>query len=209
MAITAGAAVAGLAALGAGVPAVMAGVHTVPASASPPGWPAAKTAHMRAENQPREQAGSRPLAPPPAMAPALTPQDAGPDSSSTAGSQSALTQGVLPLTAGGPFTPSQFLGTNLWNGPVGGDWEVVQAGGVPADRALGAASPTVAGLFVYTRSPDPASSAAPKVTGVRVPGPRPSGEFTVRKATGGVLTLTLSGSGQKYFFNVATLRFTQ
>ena len=115
----------------------------------------------------------------------------------------------MPLTAGGPFRPSQFLGTNLWNGPVHGQWEVVQAGGVPASQALDAASPSQeAGLFVYTRPPDPASATAPRVIGIRAPRPDPRGMFTVRNVSGAVLTLTLSGSAKPYYFNVVSLQFT-
>jgi hypothetical protein len=92
---------------------------------------------------------------------------------------------------------------------VGGQWEVVQAGGVPVNRADGAASPTRAGLFVYTESGDPTSTAAPAVAGVREPVAGPAGMFTVQSATGNLLTLTVSGSRKLYHFDLATLRFTR
>lgn len=212
IAALAGLSVISLAGIGAGIPAVMAGVRSVPPAPVPRGWPAAKAARMRAEDQLRQAAASRPLLPPPALPTAssaeLRQQAAGPHpASATSNGQVSLTQGIVPLTAGGPFRPAQFLGTNLWNGPVGGRWEVVQAGGVPANRALGGSGPLRAGLFVYTRSPDPASAEQPKITGIRTPLPDPRGTFTVRKASGAWLTLSLSGSAKPFYFNVVTLRF--
>ncbi|MGH3167449.1 MAG: hypothetical protein ACRDN0_16360, partial [Trebonia sp.] len=121
----------------------------------------------------------------------------------------AYDAGILPLTDGGPFSSAQFVGTNVWNGPDGGRWEVVQAGGAPTDRALGAASPTRAGLFVYTEPADPAAASGRQVTGILAPSPDPSGTFTVTKAAGGTLTLALSGSSGPYYFNVATRKFTR
>lgn len=221
IAVMTGFAVLGLAAIGSGIPAVMAGVRSAPNSPAPQGWPAAKAARMRAEDQLRQAAASRPLLPPPALPTAAPPssrsggiqqQSAGNADGGTAAAagQASLTQGIVPLADGGPFRPSQFLGTNLWNGRVGAQWEVVQAGGAPVDQALGAASPAAsAGLFVYTRSPDPASAAAPRVIGIRTPSPDPRGMFTVRAVSGNVLTLSLSGSRQPYYFNVVTLRFTR
>lgn len=67
---------------------------------------------------------------------------------------------------------------------------------------------TRAGLFVYTESPDPAVTAGRQVTGVLAPSPDPPGMFTVAKATGSTLTLTLSGSQTRYYFNVVTRKFT-
>lgn len=226
MAVMAGLAVVCLGGVGAVIPAVMAGVRTAPAAPVPRGWPAAKASRLRAENQLRQAAAARPVLPPPAL-PAAGPFGPAPSSRSEAssgspriqrqsaksadsGAQASLGQGIVPLTAGGPFRPSRFLGTNLWNGLVRGRWEVIQAGGVPADQSLGAASPAArAGLFVYTRSPDPASAAAPRITGVRAPSPDPRGQFTVRTVHGDVLTLSLSGSPRRYHFNVVTLRFSR
>jgi hypothetical protein len=214
--------VACLAGLGAGVPAVLASVRalSLPGGSQPgvvatTGWPADKASRMESEDQLRQAAASRPLvAPstPPAAAPGGLKREsaAGPaGGAATADAPAAMTAGILPLTSGGPFNASQFLGTNLWNGPVGGQWEVVQAGGVPVNRALGAASPTKAGLFVYTESADPSSTAAPAVVGVRTPAAGPPGMFTVRSAAGDVLTLTVSGSGKLYRFDLATRQFVQ
>lgn len=218
----------GLAGTGSPAPAVMAGVRSARSLALPDGWPAAKVERMRAADQLRRAAVGRPLLPPPAL-PAGAPSAQGPgqvdrqsarlpdspaessggqETWASAG-QAALTQGIVPLANGGPFPSSRFLGTNLWNGRAGSRWEVIQAGGVPADPALGAASPAAAaGVFVYTRSPDPASSSAPRVVGVRVPVPAPRGTFTARRISGDVLTLSLSGSRKLYHFNAVTLRFT-
>jgi hypothetical protein len=218
--IIAGVAAAGLVALGAGIPSVMAGVHSVPKTVVPPGWPAQKASGYEAENQPREQAAGRPLVAPGGEGPAGQHSGAqrrtdGPSAieQQSAAQQSAgqLTAGIVPLTAGGPFSQAQFTGTNLWNGPVGGQWEVVQAGSTAAGRA---------GLYVYTRSPDPASSSGPKVVGVITPAGDPAGTFTIEKASAGVLTLALSASGpddsdasgngpaqRQYTFDVTTLKF--
>lgn len=229
-----------LAALGAGMPGVMAGARSTPGWSVPWGWPAAKAAHMRSENRLRQAAASRPLLPPPVLAPrdvappfpkppgratpglaaqglaapsrnhGATPQrGTGGGAMADPGAQSALMPGIVPLSAGGPFSPSQFRGTNLWNGPVGGRWEVIQAGGVPAGGRSGAASGTRAGLFVYTRSPDPGSAAGAEVTGIRTPSPDPAGLFTVQGARGDALTLSLPGSRALYRFDVVSLRFTR
>lgn len=123
--------------------------------------------------------------------------------------RAAYTAGILPLTDGGPFSSWRFVGTNLWNGAVSGRWEVVQAGGTPAHRALGAASADRAGLFVYTESTDPGTTAGRRTAGVFAPSPDPGGTFTVAKAAGGTLTLTLTGSRKRYFFDVATRTFTR
>lgn len=220
LAVMTGVTVIGLASIGWGIPTVMASVRSAPVRSAPNlpaprDWPAAKADHMRAEDQLRQAAASRPLMPPPALPAAPSAASAGGIQQQSAGTaasagQAGLTQGIMPLGNGGPFQPSQFLGTNLWNGRVGARWEVVQAGGIPADPALGAASPAAsAGLFVYTRSPDPASAAAPSVIGTRAPSPDPGGMFTVSAVRGTVLTLTLSGSRHPYYFNVVTLRFTR
>jgi hypothetical protein len=170
--------------------------RVAPDSAVPDDWPAAKAAHMRAEDQLRRAAEGRPV-----RAVGQAPASAG---------RAALTQGIMPLADGGPFRPWQFQGTNLWNGRVGARWEVVQAGGVPSDGPNAVWGPaTSAGLFVYTRSPDPASPAAPKVIGIRVPSPAPRGMFTVRSVSGRRLTLSLPGSRAPYYFDVVTLRFTR
>ena len=228
-AVAAAVAVAGLAGagigVGTGIPGVMAGTRSAPDSPVPPGWPAAKSGRMRAEDQLRQAAAGRPLLPPPALPPlevASPPREPAAQSAGRVpqretaggavtdpGAQAALMPGIVPLTAGGPFSPSRFLGTNLWNGPVGGRWEVVQAGGVPAAGRPADASAARAGLFVYTRSPDPASAAAPEITGVRAPSPDPAGMFTIRRARDGVLTLSLPGSRAPYRFTVATLRFSR
>lgn len=199
--------------VGLSVPAVMAGTRSAPGLGVPRGWPAAKAERMGAENRLRRAAASRPLRPPPAL-PAgprsrrdgrgPRPQEAG-GTIMAPGSQAALTPGIVPLKAGGPFAPSEFSGTNLWNGPVGGRWEVIQAGGIPS----GSAGPDRAGVFVYSRSQDPASGAAPRVTGVRAPSSGPDGRFTVRRASGDVLTLSVPGPGRAYRFNVVTLRFSR
>ncbi|MCL2583485.1 MAG: hypothetical protein FWE35_13640 [Streptosporangiales bacterium] len=193
---------------GLGVPAVMAGTRSAPRSAAPRDWPAAKADRMRAENRLREAAARRPLRPPPAPPAGQSsrkggrgplPQAAG-GTVTASSSQAGLTSGIVGLAAGGPFGPSQFSGTNLWNGPVGGRWEVVQAGGTPSGRA---------GVFVYSRSQDPASGEAPRVAGIRVPPSGPEGRFAVRRADGDVLTLSAPGPGRAYRFNVVTLRFSR
>jgi hypothetical protein len=222
VAIVAAIGVACLAALGAGVPAVLASVRalSLPGGSQPgvvaaKGWPATKASRLESEDRLRQAAASRPLvAPstPPSAAPGGVERESAADSpaaGTAADAPAAMTAGILPLTAGGPFNASRFLGTNLWNGPVDGQWEVVQAGGVPVNRALGAASPTRAGLFVYTESADPSSPAAPVVAGVRTPPAGPAGMFTVRSVTGDVLTLTVSGSGQRYRFDLTTRRFVR
>lgn len=190
-----GIAVTALAGLGAGVghwaSVIMAGGRPASDSPVPGNWPAAKADRMRAEDQLRRAAAGRPL---------LPPQPARARGTPVPPERAALTEGIVPLAGGGPFRPSRFTGTNLWNGRVGDRWEVVQAGGVPAASA---------GLFVYTRSPDPASSDAPRVVGVRVPSPARRGLFTVRAVSGRMLTLSLSGSRTPYYFNVVTLRFTR
>jgi hypothetical protein len=236
MAIAAGFSAICLAGLSAGVPAAMAAGYPAPtgypAPAGPPApgngpvavdgevpdaavmanGPAVKEAALRAENRLRQAAAGRPLVAPGYASPAGPAGEShpgqGPRSAAIPAPAAAHTAGILPLTAGGPFRSAQFLGTNLWNGPAGGRWEIVQAGGVPVDRALGAASPEQAGLFVYTETSDPAAPAAPRIIGVRAPSPDPAGTFTVTSATGSLLTLTLSGSGAVYSFDVATLRFT-
>lgn len=209
-----------LAGIGVGIPRVLAADRHASAPASvpagpgvPAGWPAAKAAAMAGENQLREAAAGRPVVAPaapagPGSAGARQASAGTEQQSAGVAPQSSYTAGILPLTNGGPFDSSQFLGTNLWNGPVGGRWEVVQAGGVPADRALSAASPTRAGLFVYTEPANPAAASGQVVTGVLAPSPDPSGEFTVAKAAGSTLTLTLSGSRTRYYFDLVTRTFT-
>jgi hypothetical protein len=223
--VIAGVAAAGLVTLGAGIPSVMAGIRSVPKTVVPQGWPAQKASGYEAENQSREQAAGRPLVAPGGEGPAGQQSGAqqrtdGPSAieRQSARQQSAgqLTAGIVPLTSGGPFSQAQFTGTNLWNGPVGGRWEVVQAGSTAAGQA---------GLYVYTRSSDPASSSGPKVVGAITPAGDPAGTFTIEKASGGVLTLALSdpgtsdsaasgngasgnGAGQRqYTFDVTTLKF--
>ena len=167
------------------------GFRIAPPLPVPSGWPADKAARFEAENALRESAASRLLVAPPEAA-----------------NRTELDAGILALADGGPFNSSQFHGTNLWNGPINGVWEVVQAGGVPTNLvALGTASPAVAGLFVDTESTDPASPASPRVIGIITPSPDPSGKFTIQTISGGILTLALSGSSQLYHFNVATLQF--
>ena len=206
-------------ATGAGVTSATGAGAGVPAD-----WPAAKASAMQAENQMRAAATGRPV-----VAPAGTEVSgtgvsgegasgtgaagSGPEPQSAAVSaaesapRAAYTAGILPLTSGGPFNSSQFLGTNLWNGPVRGHWEVVQAGGVPLDKALGAASPTQAGVFVSTQSADPSAATAPVVRGVLAPSAAPAGTFTVKSVTGDILTLTVSGSSTLYHFDVVARRF--
>lgn len=184
------------------IPASSAGIRSAPGLSVPRDWPAAKADRMRAEDRLRQAAAGRPLLPPPALSagqPARGPrfQSAGGTVTAPA-SQAELSSGIVPLQAGGPFDQSEFSGTNLWNGPVGGRWEVVQAGGTPAGRA---------GVFVYTRSQDPASGEAPRVTGILVPSPGPAGRFSVRRASGDVLALSAPGSRRMYHFNVVSLRF--
>lgn len=219
MAIAAGVTALFIAGIGVGIPRVMAADRPVPVPAPAPagpgvptGWPAAKAAAMAAENQSRQAAAGRPVVAPAEIG------SAGAGGKAIAGTESqaaamapraAYTAGILPLTDGGPFGSARFVGTNLWNGPVGGRWEVVQAGGSPTDRALGGVSPTRAGLFVYTESPDPAVTAGRRVVGVLAPAADPRGSFTVAKARGNTLTLTLSGSRVPYYFNVATRVFTR
>jgi hypothetical protein len=214
--------VAGVAGVGVGVPSVMAAQRSAPAPGAAPapaaaqagpvseaGWPASKTAAMASENQLRAAAAGKPVVP---------PAEAGQPGTTGTGTQqqaaavapgSAYTAGILPLTDGGPFTSAQFVGDNVWNGPVGGRWEVIQAGGAPTNGALGSASPAKAGLFVYTESADPSATSGRRVTGILAPSPDPAGTFTVTKASGGTLTLTLSGSGATYYFDVATGKFTR
>jgi hypothetical protein len=222
--IVAAVAVTCLAGLGAGVPAVLASVRAMslpggsqPSVVATAGWPAAKASSMESEDQLREAAVGRPMVAPPTTGPGELDPEAAPDAPAASGAPAAtapvppvaMTPGILPLTSGGPFNTSQFLGTNLWNGPVGGKWEVVQAGGVPVDPADSAASPTRAGLFVYTESADPSSAAAPAVVGIREPAAGPKGMFTVLSTSGDMLTLTVSGSVQRYHFDLATLRFME
>ena len=105
--------------------------------------PAAKAARFRAMDALRQRAATIPATPP------------------TGGSTVAgQTAGILGLHVGGPFSPAQFVGTNLWNGAVRGKWLVVQAGGVPTSPPAG---PVIgrnvkAGVFVYWRAPQPTSS---------------------------------------------------
>ena len=154
--------------------------------------PADKAARFRAMDRLRQRAAAIPATPP------------------ARGSTAAgLTAGILGLHNGGPFTPSQFLGTNLWNGPARGRWLVVQAGGAPVSSptAGGRLLRARAGVFVYWRPLAPASSAPARVVGViRAPG-HPAGELVAKRARGGVLTLSLSRSGRVYRFDLTRLRF--
>src|SRR5437764_9717949 len=162
----------------------------------PSGFSPAKAARFRAMDWLRQRAATIPAS--------------APSGSSTA---AALTGGIIGLHDGGPFTPAQFLGTNLWNGRVGGRWLVVQAGGVPllgsASMPHGPASAAhlKAAVFVYSRSTRPDSSASPRVFGV-IRAPRnPTGELVVESVKGKSISLSLLGSRRVYRFNVATLRF--
>ena len=152
----------------------------------PSGWPSAKAAVFRAADQRRLAAAARPFVPVPDFTP-----------------QASLQAGIVELRRGGPFNPQQFQGTNLWNGPVGGSWEVVQAGGVP-DPATGT---TTAAVYVYTRSADPSSPQQPVIQGTFEPGTTVGGLFTVQAVSGNLLTLTLSGSTAVYHFDITTLTF--
>lgn len=162
----------------------------------PAGFPPAKAARFRAMDRLRQRA-------------AATPATAPSQGSVAAG----LTSGILGLHDGGPFSPSQFVGTNLWNGRVRGRWLVVQAGGVPvgAPGALppgpASASRTQAGVFVYWRGVAPSSAAPSRVVGVIRAPDRPVGQLVVDSVRGGVLRLSLAGTGRVYRFSVATLRF--
>jgi hypothetical protein len=163
---------------------------------------------MASENQLRAAAAGKPVVPP---AGAGQPGATGTGTEQQAAALapgSAYTAGILPLTDGGPFSSAQFVGADVWNGPVGGRWEVIQAGGVPTNGALGSASPAKAGLFVYTESADPSVTSGRRVTGILAPSPDPAGTFTVTKESASTLTLTLSGSGTPYYFDVATGKFT-
>ena len=154
--------------------------------------PADKAARFRAMDRLRQRAAATPATPP--------------AQSSTA---ARLTAGILGLHDGGPFTPSQFSGTNLWNGPVRGRWLVVQAGGVPVSgpTAGGPIARATAGVFVYWRPLAPDSSAPAQVVGViRAPG-HPAGELVAERERGDELTLSLSGSGRLYRFDLTRLRF--
>jgi hypothetical protein len=51
--------------------------------------------------------------------------------------------------------------------------------------------------------------AGSEVTGIRVPSPDPAGTFTVRRARGTALILSLSGSRRTYRFDVVSLRFSR
>jgi hypothetical protein len=162
----------------------------------PSGYSGAKVAMFNAEDQLRQQAAAGAPAPPPSTA-----------------SDVELHAGILGLHDGGPFGPGQFVGTNLWNGPVNGEWLVVQAGGAPTvppgsmPPGPDGAADAKAGVFVYSRSSDPYSTAAPVIHGVILPSNGPTGEFTVQSAQGDVLTLALSGSSATYTFNLQTLTF--
>jgi hypothetical protein len=162
----------------------------------PSGFPPAKAARFRAMDRLRQRAASIPAAPP--------SQD-----STAAG----LTAGILGLHDGGPFSASEFIGTNLWNGPVHGRWLVVQAGGVPAlapalmPPGPAGASRTRAGVFVYWRGLRPDASTASRVVGVIRPPGHPTGELVVRNVRGRVLELSRAGTSRVYRFDVATLRF--
>jgi hypothetical protein len=154
--------------------------------------PAAKAARFRAMDRLRQRAAAIPATPP------------------TQGSTAAgLTAGILGLHDGGPFSPSQFLGTNLWNGPVRGRWLVVQAGGVPVGAPIASVpfSRARAAVFVYWRPLAPDSSAPARVVGiVRAPG-HPVGELVAERERGGVLTLSLARSGRVYRFDLRRLGF--
>jgi hypothetical protein len=162
----------------------------------PFGFPPAKAARFRAMDRLRQRAASIPAAPP--------SQD-----STAAG----LTAGILGLHDGGPFNATQFVGTNLWNGPLHRRWLVVQAGGVAA-LADGSMPPGPAGasraraaVFVYWRGIRPDASTASRVVGViRAPG-HPAGELIIRSARGGVLEIALTGTSRVYRFDLARLRF--
>jgi hypothetical protein len=154
---------------------------------------AAKAARFRAMDRLRQRAASIPATPP-----------------SGGSTQAGLIAGILGLHDGGPFSSAQFVGTNLWNGPVGGHWLVVQAGGVPvsAPAAMPARPADLrAAVFVYSRSLRPDSSGPERVVGVvRAPGD-PSGELRAVRFGAGVVRLSLSGSARVYRFSVRSLRF--
>ncbi len=159
----------------------------------PSGYPPAKAARFSAADQLRQQASFRPLVPPKVVP-----------------TQAEYTPGILGLRGGGPLNSSELLGTNLWNGPLNGTWEVIQAGGVPVTPKLGAASSTTAGVFVYwVASTNPSSPGPETVKGIIQPANPPVGQFTILRAAANVLTLSLSGSTAPWYFNIGTLSFSR
>jgi hypothetical protein len=150
----------------------------------PAGLPPAKAAAWIAADQARQRAAERaPRLPQGTPAPAQ------------------YHGGVLGLRDGGPFTPSQFVGTNLWNGPVGGRWMGVQAGGVPIAGGAEAA------VYVYTEPLDPTAPAPPRVLGIFRPAGGPAGRLSVQDMKGDTLSLALAGSSTVYHFDVGSLTF--
>ncbi len=123
--------------------------------------------------------------------------------------------GIVGLHWGGPFTKTEFQGTNLWNGPVDGRWMTVQAGGAPTPEGvkaiesagLPAPGETTAAVYVYTTPLDPTAPGSPHVLGVFPAPGGPRGLLTVQGVQGDTLTLGLSGSSTLYHFDVATLAF--
>lgn len=157
---------------------------------APPGASAAKAAVWAQADLSRQQAAYRPV-----RAPDVTPMKA------------QYVPGILPLHDGGPFSAQQFVGSNLWNGPVSGSWEVVEAGGVPGSAGNGPSTKT-AGLYVYTEGTDPSAQGPETVAGVLQPANAPAGSFTITSVSGSILTLSLSGSSSQWQFDTGTRQFS-
>lgn len=64
-----------------------------------------------------------------------------------------------------------------------------------------------AGVFIYSESRNPNSTASPTIIGaIQAPG-APSGTLTVESVSGHRLSLTLTDSSATYLFDVAQRRF--
>jgi hypothetical protein len=94
-------------------------------------------------NEAREMATAQAVAPTKPTTPQPPP--------ASAESTPALQAGIDNETRQGPFSPSEFLVRNLWQGPVGDGWLLVYAGAtknVTLDGSVG-----LAGLRVYSVTP--------------------------------------------------------
>lgn len=164
-----------------------------PAQAPPPGMPPQKAAVWQQPESARVAHAGHPV-----VAPA-TPADP---------MFETMPSGITDSRQG-PFTPQVFEGVNSWVGDVGGDTTVVVAGGVPTDAANPYDSKTLAGVYVYVQSMNPApgnSGAQPGSSAT--PTHAPNGEFSITGANGADLTLQLGGSSTTYSFNAVTRTFS-
>jgi len=124
-------------------------------------------------------------------------------------SSASYEAGILPLRQG-PYPVGTFDATNLWNGPIGGTWLFVQAGGVRQNAATAASdSNDVASVFVWIKNIDPSAMAAADIVGaIAAPG-SPSGELNAVSEENGILTLSLVGSNSTYRFDLSVQKFLQ